>query len=112
MVHFRSKDLTTLHRHGQFWHIYFTSGSVVISQDEVDTWTIHVPFPLDADTSDLDPKVLVSQGLGGILGLVPIEIDEILLHNSWYPTLAIADAYRTANGRVFLAGDSGMFCRY
>lgn len=97
-----------LHRQGHFWHIYFTTGAVLISQDEVDTWTIHVPLPLNVDTSSLDPNSLVSQCLGGIFGPVPIEIDNVILHNSWYPALGIADAYATANGRVYLAGDSGM----
>ncbi len=42
LVHFKSKDLSRIHRQGQFWHIFFTSGWAIIAQDEVDTWTVQV----------------------------------------------------------------------
>ena len=86
---------------------FFTNGSIIISQDEVDTWTVHFPLPEGADASKIDPKEVIFQVLGGSVGPLQIEIDEILLHNTWTPNLAVADSYRTAKGRVFLAGDSG-----
>jgi hypothetical protein len=62
---------------------------------------------VEEDTSKIDPKEIIFQVLGGAVGPFEIEIDEILLHNSWAPNMAVADSYRTAKGRVFLAGDSG-----
>lgn len=107
LVHFKSRDLDRLHRQGQFWHIFFTNGSCIISQDEVDTWTVHLALPLDVETSQLDPKEVIFRVLGGTSGPFEIEVDEVLLHNTWRPSLAVADSYRTSKGRVFLAGDSG-----
>lgn len=49
LIHFKSRDLTKLHKLGQFWHIVFSNGSVLISQDEIDTWTLHVPIAIGAD---------------------------------------------------------------
>jgi FAD-dependent monooxygenase len=105
-VHFKSRDLSRLHRQGQFWHIFFTSGHVIISQDEVDTWTAHTPLPLDFDTSTLDPKEAVYRVLGGSGDPSPIEIDEVLVTSSWRPNICIAERYISAKGRVFLSGDS------
>jgi FAD-dependent monooxygenase len=41
-VHFKSRDLATLHAHGQFWHTFFVGSGVgaIIAQDERDTWTL------------------------------------------------------------------------
>ncbi|KAI9929414.1 hypothetical protein MW887_000884 [Aspergillus wentii] len=106
LVHFKSRDLTRLHRQGQFWHIFFATGAILISQNEVDAWTAHLPMPLEENTESINPYEIVSQVLGGIEGQFNINIDEILLHNTWRPTLAVANSYRTEKGRVFLAGDS------
>ena len=108
LVHFRSRDLTRLHAQGQFWHIFFTGGAVIISQDEVDTFTVHTPIPLDADINDFDVYQTVYKALGSSTGVpYPIKIDEILVKSSWRPNLVTADNYRSKAGRVFLAGDSG-----
>jgi hypothetical protein len=38
LVHFRSNDLSRIHRQGRFWHLFFLEdgkfGGAVISQDE------------------------------------------------------------------------------
>ena len=112
LVHFKSKDLTRLQAQGQFWHIFFTTGAAIIAQDEVDTWTTHMPIPLDIDITTLDPAKSVYQTLGGHTGEFPIVIDEILVTSSYRPNLCVADAYRTTNGRVFLAGDAGKLNKF
>ncbi|KAK5413707.1 hypothetical protein LTR06_005134 [Exophiala xenobiotica] len=106
LVHFKSKDLGRIHRQGQFWHIFFTNGSAIIAQDEVDTWTVHTPVPLDFDVSSIDPKEAVYRVLGGSVGPYPIEIDEVLVTSSWRPNICLADRYISQGGRVFLSGDA------
>ncbi|KAF2101152.1 monooxygenase [Rhizodiscina lignyota] len=106
LVHFKSRDLTRLHKQGQFWHIFFTHGGVIISQDEIDTWTVHLPVPLDFDIKTLDPEKHIFQVLGGQGDSYEIDVDEILVSSSWRPNNAIADRYRSDGGRVFIAGDA------
>jgi hypothetical protein len=106
LVHFKSRDLSRLHRQGQFWHIFFSHGSVIISQDEVDTWTAHTPVSLDTDVSTIDPVQAVYKVLGGSIGPYPITIDEILVTSSWRPNICIVDKYISPKGRVFLSGDA------
>ena len=105
-MHFKSRDLSRIQRQGQFWHIFFTSGNIIISQDEVDTWTVHTPLPLDYDTSTLDPEQAVYNVLGGSLAPYPIKIDEILLTSAWRPNICIAEKYISPGGRIFLSGDA------
>lgn len=93
LIHFKSRDLTALHKQGQFWHIFFTSGSVIISQDEIDTWTIHLPISLDTDWKSLDPIESIYRGLGGSMAPYPIKVDEILVCSSWRPNIAIAERF-------------------
>ncbi len=106
LVHFKSRDLSRLHRQGQFWHIFFTSGHVIISQDEIDTWTAHTPLPLDFDVDTIDPEQAVYRVLGGSKAPYPIKIDEILVTSTWRPNICIAEKYISPKGRVFLAGDA------
>jgi hypothetical protein len=106
LVHFKSRDLSRLQRQGQFWHIFFTSGSAIIAQDEKDTWTVHYPIPIDFDVSTLDPTEIVYKVLGGALEPFPIEIDEILVTSNWRPNICLADRYMSEKGRVFLSGDA------
>ena len=106
LVHFKSRDLTTLHRQGQFWHIFFTSGAVIISQDEVDTWTTHLPIPLGADWQSIDPKEAIYKVLGGSLEPCPINVDEVMVKSVWRPNICIADRYISEHKRVYLSGDA------
>ncbi|KAK1674051.1 monooxygenase [Colletotrichum godetiae] len=106
LIHFKSRDLTALHKQGQFWHIFFTSGSVIISQDEIDTWTIHIPISIDTDWKSLDPTESIYRGLGGSLAPYPIKVDEILVCSSWRPNIAVAERFASESFKVFLAGDA------
>ncbi|MEY2942418.1 MAG: monooxygenase [Pseudomonadota bacterium] len=96
MIHFRSRDLKELHRHGQFWHYFKSGGGILIAQDEQDSWTFHTPR-FDGETDD--PTALIANRMG----LAP-KIDEILLTSRWQPRFVLADRY--GEGRVFLAGDA------
>lgn len=107
LVHFKSRDLSRIHRQGQFWHIFFTHGGVIISQDEVDTWTTHLPVRLDFDQSSIDAREQIYKVLGGQGPPFEIDIDEILVSSVWRPNNAIADRYRSLGGRAFIAGDAG-----
>lgn len=100
MVHFKSRDLATLHRHGRFWH-YFAFRYVIIAQDEVDTWTAHVNGmdPAEFDTPPADPAAFLLDTMR-----TDLKIDKVLLTSRWRPGFMIADRYRV--GRVLLAGDS------
>ncbi|EXJ73511.1 uncharacterized protein A1O5_03272 [Cladophialophora psammophila CBS 110553] len=106
LVHFKSRDLSRIQRQGQFWHIFFTTGHVIISQDEVDTWTAHTPLPLDFDVSTLDPEETVYRVLGGSSEPWPIKIDEVLVTSTWRPNICIAEKYISPHGRIFLSGDA------
>ncbi|KAL5339789.1 FAD binding domain-containing protein [Aspergillus crustosus] len=110
LIHFKSLDLTRLHTQGQFWHLFLTNGSILISQNELDTWTLHRPIPLNADIdidiSSVDAKQAIYESLGGEFTAYKIEIDEILVTSIWRPTIAIAERYVSEHHRVFLAGDS------
>jgi 2-polyprenyl-6-methoxyphenol hydroxylase-like FAD-dependent oxidoreductase len=101
LVHFRSTDLANLHALGQFWHLYTTNGAVVISQDEVDTWTLHRDLGPDVDDADPigDPREFVARAAGR-----PIVISEILASSVWRPNALLADFYGC--GRILLAGDA------
>lgn len=61
LVHFRSKDLNRIQNQGQFWHIFYTHAAVLIAQDEIETWTVHLAAPVKEDTSSWDP--LESSGI-------------------------------------------------
>lgn len=100
LVHFKSRDLATLHRHGQFWH-YFAFRYVILAQDEVDTWTLHVHAmrPGSFDPPPSDPASFVRSVLE-----VDLDIDKVLLTSPWTPKFLNARRYR--QGRVLLAGDA------
>ncbi len=98
-VHFKSRDLAALHAHGQFWHIFFAATGTLISQDEVDTWTVQRYYPPDTDPSGIPSEEVVASALG-----CSIAIDRVLVTSVWQGNLLVADRYRAV--RVFLAGDS------
>ncbi|ETN45772.1 uncharacterized protein HMPREF1541_09605 [Cyphellophora europaea CBS 101466] len=106
LVHFKSRDLSQLHRQGQFWHMFFTNGPVIISQDEKDTWTVHKPVPLGTDPKDLDPFKEIPAALGTLFNPLPVQIDEILVTSLWRPNICLADRYISESGRAFLCGDA------
>jgi 2-polyprenyl-6-methoxyphenol hydroxylase-like FAD-dependent oxidoreductase len=99
LVHFRSRDRERLQAHGQFWHVYFATGGVLIAQDEHEVWTLHAMLPPDTQPGSIDPVALVHQVCG-----VPVQVDEVLEHTLWRPNVLVADGY--GSGRVFLAGDA------
>jgi FAD-dependent monooxygenase len=120
-VHFKSRDLTTLHRMGQFWHVYvndsfslnrqisnlisrpnasfMTTRSVIIAQDEKETWTVHRFYP-PGEEPILDPLETVYY----TLNTRDIKIDEVLVNGTWQPNFNVAKEYR--KGNVFIAGDA------
>lgn len=106
LVHFKSQDLAALQKQGQFWHIFFTTGAVIISQDEATTWTTHLPIPLDADWEKMDPVQAVYDVLGGSAGPLQFKIDEVLVKSAWRPKICVADKYTSPSGRIFLSGDA------
>lgn len=98
LIHFRSADRAFFERFGTVWHIQSPVAGTIISQNDVDTWTIHVSPPPGVDAGSVDAKALLFEHLGA-------EIDcEIIVANPWSPRLAVASAY--GHGRVWLAGDS------
>ncbi|KAH7131825.1 FAD-binding domain-containing protein [Dendryphion nanum] len=111
LIHFKSKDLSRLHKHGRFWH-YFTVSEghglhgAAIAQDEVDTWTTHLFMPVDQDVEHLTSDEVVATALGGASGPYPIKIDEVLVRSTYRPHIAVARTYASQKKRVFLAGDS------
>ncbi|WP_228001441.1 FAD-dependent monooxygenase [Nocardia australiensis] len=101
-VHFKSRDLATLHAHGQFWHTFFVGGGVgaIIAQDERDTWTLQTSAITDGvRTEDIDKQQLLDAVCGKHL-----EVDEVLQSSVWQANVLVADRYRL--GRLFVAGDA------
>src|SRR5439155_11330690 len=98
MVHFRSQAREVLQRFGVAWHYQSPAGSVLIAQDDKETWTMHQFLPPGTDAASIDPVRLVHENLGAQFPL------EVLQANPWSPHLAVADGY--GKGRVWLAGDS------
>jgi hypothetical protein len=106
LIHFKSRDLTRLHKLGQFWHMAFSNGSFLIAQDEIETWTLHVPVAIGANWEKIDPIEAIYKGLGTPSTPYPIKVDEILVRSVWRPNICIADRYASHSQRIFLAGDS------
>ncbi|KAM6529404.1 hypothetical protein FALCPG4_007539 [Fusarium falciforme] len=106
LIYFKSRDLTKFQKQGQFWHIFFTSGGVLISQDEADTEAAHLPISLDTDWKSLDPKESVYKVLGGSQGPFPVTINKVLVCSAWRPSIAIAQRFASDSLRVFLVGDA------
>ncbi len=98
MIHFKSLEIERIEKFGRAWHLQSPLGWSVIAQDDVDTWTIHMPIRPDEDPLTFDPKEKLFEALG-------CELDcEILVANPWNPRLSLADSY--GEGRVWMAGDS------
>ncbi|KAL2851932.1 FAD binding domain-containing protein [Aspergillus pseudoustus] len=111
LVHFKSSDLTRLHKQGRFWHIFFVGESggfegVIIAQDEKDTWTVHLFAPIDTKVEEFDPLETISRVLGGLYGKYEVNVDKILVSSIWTPHVAVARSWASQNQRVHLAGDA------
>ena len=98
MIHWTSPELDLFERFGTAWHIQSAMGWTIISQNDRDTWTVHIPLPAIRDPENRDPKEILFEFLG-------CEFEcEIQVANAWGPRLGLADRYGA--GRVWLAGDS------
>ena len=98
MIHFTSPEIERINKFGPAWHLQSPLGWSLIAQDDVNTWTIHVPVRPGDDPSTWDPKQVLFEALG-------CEIEcEINVANPWTPRLCLAERY--GEGRVWLAGDS------
>jgi 2-polyprenyl-6-methoxyphenol hydroxylase-like FAD-dependent oxidoreductase len=98
LIHFRSNDRRFFERFGTAWHVQSPVGGTLIAQNDVDTWTLHLPLSSDVDVENVDPRRLLFESLGQ-------EVDcEIIVANVWKPNLVVAKRYGA--GRVWLAGDS------
>jgi hypothetical protein len=111
LVHFKSRDLTRLHKQGQFWHIFLLAehggfGGAIIAQDEIDTWTTHLFLPLDAQPEKIESHEAVYRVLGGLYGRYPIDIDQILVRSVWRPNIAVARDWSSPSQRGHIAGDA------
>ena len=98
MVHFTSRDRAVFEKHGPVWHTQSPQGWTLISQNDADSWTLHGPLGIGADTSAIDPREFVFTTLGSRFDCT------VLAANPWTPRLAVADGY--GSGRVWLAGDA------
>ena len=98
MIHWESDDLALMERFGVAWHIQSPMGWTVISQNDKDTWTIHIPIAAVPDHQHRDAKEMLFEQLGCRFDC------EIILANPWHPRLGLADSYGA--GRVWLAGDA------
>lgn len=110
LVHFKSTDLSRIRKQGQFWHLFFLvgghMGGALIAQNEIDTWTVHMFLPLDADPDKIDSHEAVYTVLGGLGEKYRITIDEILVRSTFRPNVAVARSYISPKGHAYLAGDS------
>ena len=110
LIHFKSRDLTRLHKQGRFWHIFFLDEGkfrgAIIAQDEKDTWTTHLHIPLGTECDSISSHAAVHMVLGGLNNPYTIEIDEILVRSTYRPSIAIASSYSSPKQRVYLAGDA------
>lgn len=108
-VHFKTSDKDKMYSLGEFWHLTVVTGAIVISQDEVDTFTLHRIVPPGTDLEIEDPTKFVNDSLGGIGGPSDIKVEPIL-SGKWQADMSLADSFRSKQGRVFLAGDAGKAC--
>lgn len=98
MIHFTSPELDFFERFGQAWHIQSPDGSVLISQNDKDTWTLHVPLRGGEDVSKIDPKQKLFELIGKEFECT------INIANAWTPRLSVIDQF--GKGRVWMAGDA------
>jgi 2-polyprenyl-6-methoxyphenol hydroxylase-like FAD-dependent oxidoreductase len=97
MIHFHSAAREILQRFGIAWH-YQNEQGVLVAQNDLDTWTLHLFLSPGTDKSKLDPAALVQAWVG-----CSFEFD-VLIANPWSAHYLVAQQYRA--GRVLLAGDA------
>ena len=98
MVHFTSPDRAVFEKHGPVWHTQSPQGWTLISQNDEDSWTFHIPLGVGQDVGCIDPRELMFAALGCRFDCT------VLAANPWTPRLTVADRY--GSGRVWLAGDA------
>lgn len=64
MVHFESPESDFLGRFGPAWHLQSPLHGTIISQNDRDTWTLHVPLPGGIDPDAIDPRAFLFEHLG------------------------------------------------
>lgn len=107
LIHFKSHDLSLLHRQGRFWHLFLATGAVLISQDEADEWTCHTPVPIDTDVSKLDPLETLRKSISDSFETsLPLSVDKILVSSFWRPGVYLSSQYASPQKRIYLAGDA------
>ncbi|KAL6690863.1 hypothetical protein J3F84DRAFT_398125 [Trichoderma pleuroticola] len=93
--------------HGEFWHLYIGNGAVVINQDGKNTFIMHIPVTPGNNLEEGDNiEEFINKKLGGWGQPSDIKVDEVCVISRWEAAVALADSFRSANGRVFLCGDS------
>lgn len=98
MIHFTSPEKKIFERFGQAWHLQSPSGYTIISQNDKDTWTLHIPVREGDDISKYDPKQMLYEFVGREFECT------INVANAWTPRLSVVDKF--GEGRVWLAGDA------
>ena len=100
LLHFRTKRPIP-HLKG-IWHTTLPNGTTIISQNDKDIFTAHIPLRGSAVRTTANAH----QRLHSILGGHSEDMGEceLLASDVWQPRLAVAETYQ--NRRVFLAGDS------
>lgn len=109
-IHFKSSDREKLQSLGDFWHLTVLSGAAIAAQDEIDTYTLHVMGPPDAEVEvGPDPEKFINEILGGWGGPFDIKVDKVIVVGKWAANKCIATSFRSEKGRVFIAGDAGTY---
>ncbi|BFM15142.1 FAD-dependent oxidoreductase [Maricurvus nonylphenolicus] len=101
MVFFRCDDLLEKANLQAFRHYNIIRGEragILIAQDDLKHWSVHISVDADVNDDELDPCKEVNDLLGLDLGI------DVIHAGSWTPHLLVAESY--SKGRVFLAGDS------
>ncbi|KAL7958513.1 FAD binding domain-containing protein [Trichoderma compactum] len=107
LIHFMSNNVAKISKHGEFWHLYIGNGAVVINQDGKNTFTMQIPVTSGNDLKEgNNVEEFINKNLGGWGQPSDIKVDEVCVISRWEAAVALADSFRSANGRVFLCGDS------
>jgi hypothetical protein len=69
-------------------------------------------IPPGTDVGPIDAGETLNEILGGVSEPSKFDIEKIFYKSSWKCDLAVADSFRSAAGKVFLAGDAGRSSPY